>query len=264
MLFTLVLLFKHVMSQCPDLTWGSYRKLSEELTEIPVNSLVECVAAAFAHHDYAFASKIAELAIGHGLTFPSEMIIEIQGVKKEVEGLLSALEVQGTSKNISPALQWAQSPDKVYIDVKFSHRLDSPGCLEITEPSTDIQETQLSFLGKCSKSGEKITIELALELFDTILPEESSSSFNSIGRVQFVLKKKGESAWDKLVKGKSQKNHHTWWEMKKEFDSEMEKFEDSEPTGPRSGLEELMDNPNVIIENSYVDGKRLDNTKRDL
>ena len=34
---------------------------------------------------------------------------------------------------VSPAIQWAQSMEHVYIQIKFSHRHDSPGCLELIE-----------------------------------------------------------------------------------------------------------------------------------
>jgi hypothetical protein len=32
---------------------------------------------------------------------------------------------------LSPAFRWAQSLDTVYIEVKFSTRLDSPACVDV-------------------------------------------------------------------------------------------------------------------------------------
>ena len=65
-----------------------------------------------------------------------------------------------------------------------------------------------------------------------------------------------------------------WWEMKERYHKDMVKllgddaedadlFDDDEKKGG-SGIDQLLDNPNVKISNSYVDGKKIDNSdKRD-
>lgn len=59
---------------------------------------------------------------------------------------------------------------------------------------------------------------------------------------------------------------HTWWELREKYKKEMKEFtgeenEDDPPKPePKTGLEDLMDNPNVTIKDSYVNGKKIDNS----
>ena len=40
---------------------------------------------------------------------------------------------------VSPAFQWAQNMNNIFIEVKFAHRHDSPGCLEVNDLKTKIE-----------------------------------------------------------------------------------------------------------------------------
>ena len=39
---------------------------------------------------------------------------------------------------VYPAFQWAQSLGNVYLDIKYSHKLDSPGHLEVVNETVNI------------------------------------------------------------------------------------------------------------------------------
>ncbi len=72
---------------------------------------------------------------------------------------------------ISPAFEWAESPDTVYLNVKFSHRLDAPATLDIT-PGVTILPNQVKIEGR---KGTK-TFRLELNMYREIVPENSNWS----------------------------------------------------------------------------------------
>jgi hypothetical protein len=82
-------------------------------------------------------------------------------------------------------------------------------------------------------------------------------------------------AWEKLQKGKKLTNAGIWWDMKKRYHKDMNKllgedaedddlFDDDEKKPDSSGLDDLVNNPNVKIKDSYVNGRKIDNTNEDL
>ena len=85
-------------------------------------------------------------------------------IKKKLEKLLIAIENSSNVQIVSPAYQWAQSPSMLYLDVKFSHRLDSPGCLEVVNPNVLITENKLVFTANCARSTHRIKLNLDFEL----------------------------------------------------------------------------------------------------
>lgn len=192
------------------------------------------------------------------------MLEDLENTKKTNKNLITTIENKAYQL-VSPAFQWAQSPNKVYLNIKFSHRLEAPGCNSIKDSIVNITETKVFFLGFCEKSSQNIKFLLDLDLFKKIVVNESSFSFGSVGKLNFELSKKRGDIWDLPVKGKKPKNMHIWWEMKNKFAKEMDAItggDDKDPDAP-SQFDGLLNNPNVKIENSYIDGKYVDNTKED-
>ncbi len=126
---------------------------------------------------------------------------------------------------MSPALQWAQSPNKVFLDVKFAHRFDSPGCLEVQDTKVTFTDSRLTFTGLCMQSGHKIQYLLDFETFDTIDPSASTYSLASVGRLSINLEKKVEGVWSAPMKGKKSSNMQVWWEMKERYQKEMQRLQ---------------------------------------
>lgn len=160
--------------------------------------------------------------------------ITAQAQKRKLEKFISALDNSSNLQVVSPAYQWAQSPSTLYLDIKFSHRLDSPGCLEVSNPEVLLTDTKLSFIANCARSTQRIKLVLEVDFYSEINAEESSYSFTSVGRLNVNLKKREESAWPKPMKGKKPNNVHTWWEMKEKYQKVMNKFtgeEDEEDEG---------------------------------
>jgi hypothetical protein len=68
----------------------------------------------------------------------------VETVRKQQNAVLNAIEgaqMQSLSKGvqkITPAFQWAQSLDHVFLNVKFATRMDSPGCLDTFDRNISI------------------------------------------------------------------------------------------------------------------------------
>lgn len=63
---------------------------------------------------------------------------------------------------IGPAFRWAQSPDTVFIEQKFSHKWDTPATLGCKRDKLSIAGHELSFHATCSKHRKRFTLDLDL------------------------------------------------------------------------------------------------------
>lgn len=64
------------------------------------------------------------------------------------------------TNSISPAFEWAQSGDWVYINAKMSHKLDAPATLNVVSEGVQMGERSLKFAA--SKDHKRFALDLAL------------------------------------------------------------------------------------------------------
>lgn len=133
-------------------------------------------------------------------------------------------------QTVSPVIQWAQSMDHIYINVKFSHRHDTPGCQEVKNLNVDILQDRLFLQCFCIQSEIPIKFQLNLPYFVDVAPEESSHKHESNGRYHFKLGKSQTGMyWDRLTKTPDPKYSKVWIEMQEKFKQDINKFvEDDE------------------------------------
>lgn len=62
--------------------------------------------------------------------------------------------------SISPAFEWAQSGDWVYINAKMSHKLDAPATLNVVSEGVKMDERSLKFAA--SKDHKRFSLDLTL------------------------------------------------------------------------------------------------------
>ena len=82
--------------------------------------------------------------------------------------------------SISPAFQWAQSVDTIFIGVKFAHKLDTSATLGVEVESFDVTDSTLRLVASSKTKGKRFTLELPL--FDHVIPDSSTWKMNSVGR----------------------------------------------------------------------------------
>mmetsp|Transcript_14615 Transcript_14615/g.17019 ORF Transcript_14615/g.17019 Transcript_14615/m.17019 type:complete len:260 (-) Transcript_14615:61-840(-) len=100
---------------------------------------------------------------------------------------------------VTPAFEWAQSADQVFISVKFAHKLDTPACIDVEVDKVDIQENAVSVAAICK--GKKKEFSLVMDLLKPIHTGNSTWSMASVGRGTFTLtKQKPDTKWARLLK----------------------------------------------------------------
>ena len=93
-------------------------------------------------------------------------------------------------QEVFPASKWAQSLNEIFIEIKFAHRHDSPGCLKMKDLKVDIKEKSVSLIGYCVLGEVPIKMNYYIETLDKIDVKSSKHFVSSVGRYQFNLKKK--------------------------------------------------------------------------
>jgi hypothetical protein len=128
---------------------------------------------------------------------------------------------------VSPAFKWAQSLDDIFIEIKFAHRHDSPGCLEIKDMNVDIKNDSVKFEGYCVLGDVPIKIDFKIDTFKALNVSECTHGASSVGRYQITLKKGEKSFWKKLLKDDFPvpPNMRVWFEMKEKYQEELKEFE---------------------------------------
>jgi len=127
---------------------------------------------------------------------------------------------------IPPAFEWAQSPDSLLLNVKFSHKLDTPATLGCV--STDglvISGRSVTFRADCKASRK--TFVLVLTALRELDAGNSSWSMTSVGRASITLRKAVPGNWPRLLAsgGRKPAHMHIWWGMKEKLAPEMEAWE---------------------------------------
>ena len=155
----------------------------------------------------------------------------INTIKKQFEDVNIKYRYQKIEyKNMCPASQWAQSLDNIYIEIKFAHRHDSPGCLEVEDKKIDIKEDTLSFSGTCSLGDDYFKIDYHIKLLKKINVAASSHEAGAVGRYRFTLKKAERGFWERLLPEGEEPHSQMkiWYEMKEKYQDELMGYEKDE------------------------------------
>ncbi|CAN0052255.1 unnamed protein product [Ectocarpus sp. 6 AP-2014] len=173
------------------------------------------------------ASAVANALAKYGSEVEDAFQMEQRTITKHLNEIKSALEKGKPMQSISPAFEWAQSGDWVYINAKMSHKLDAPATLNVISEGVEMEERSLKFAA--ARDHKRFSLDLSLH--DAIDPEPSTISFGSVGRVTFTLKKaKGGVKWPKLLADGQKKpavNMHVWWTKQEEHSDELDDLEEA-------------------------------------
>jgi hypothetical protein len=167
-----------------------------------------------------------------GLKFRESFSVAINNLQRKLEDLHNKFRFDESDFQIvAPAFQWAQSMNHIFIEIKFAHRHDSPGCLEVKNESVEILKKLVLFKAYCVLGDVPIKFNLPIEFWQEINREESTHGFGSVGRYQFTLKKlTGGMYWDKLLKDGSDlpNNMKVWWEMREKYIDQIQQYIDDD------------------------------------
>lgn len=245
---------------CPDFLTAS--SMLSYLQDHP-DSLNSCALQALSNNKLEILLAQIESSIFSDVSYSSELKSELDSKKKQIDKLIQKASAWGKSTTIPAAFQWAQSPNTTYLDIKFSHRIDAPGCSSVDNLKVNIEAFSFYFSGSCLRSNQKVRFLIEFETWAEVDVKKSSFHPGNSGRVSVELVKKKVQAWDLPMKGKKPQNLQIWWEIKEKFKKEMNRLtgEVDEDDKGEDQFDELLNNPNVVIENSIVNGKYVDNRK---
>ena len=198
------------------------------------------------------------------IEYRKDLAKSISHIKKELEDVNIKYRFQKiTYKNIYPASQWAQSLDNIFIEIKFAHRHDSPGCLEVEDKKIDLKEDSLSFTGTCSLGDDHIRIDYNVNFAKKINVALSKSELGAVGRYRFTLKKAERGFWEKLLKDGEEmhSNMRIWYEMKEKYQDELMGYEkDEDEDNEKDNKEKEKENDK---ENDKDDEPKKEETKKE-
>lgn len=253
-------LFLSSIWACPDFHTAS--SMLSYIQEHP-DSLNPCALQVLSTNKFDILLTLIESSIFSDVSYSTELKSELENKKKLIDKLIQKASAWGKLTTIPAAFQWAQSPNATYLDIKFSHRIDAPGCSTVENLKVNIDPLNFYFSGSCLRSNQKVRFLIEFENWAEVDAEQSSFHSGNSGRVSVVLAKKKIQAWDLPMKGKKPQNLQIWWEMKEKFKKQMNKLtgEVDEDDKGEDQFDDLLNNPNVVIENSIVNGKYVDNRK---
>jgi hypothetical protein len=166
------------------------------------------------------------------IKFRETLSVAINNLQKKLEDIHNKFRFDESDfQVVAPAFQWAQSMDHMFIEIKFAHRHDSPGCLEVKNETVEIFQNLIVFQAYCVLGDVPIKFHLALDLWQDINKEESTHRFGSVGRYQLNLKKmQGGMYWDKILKDNVEKPHNmkVWWEMREKYIDQIQSYIDDD------------------------------------
>lgn len=141
---------------------------------------------------------------------------------------------------VFPAFEWAQSLDRIFVNIKYSHRWDSPGCVEVKKENVESFENLLIFTAYCIQGDTPIKFTLNLDLLENVDNKDSKYTSSSVGRYQLSLKKEKSGYWSNLVRKGADlpTNMRSWLEMREKYLSEIQKFLDEADEKEVSYLED--------------------------
>lgn len=223
-------------------TEGELIKGIDENIKVLVNESKECIEKLLLTSHYKALEHFVEELNERGIKFRETLSNSIVNIQKEFENIQN--EFSNINKETlikSPAFQWAQSMEKVYIEVKFASRHDSPGCLEINNLDLSLQNDKLVLTGECTIEDNIIKYNLDIELFDEIDDQYKDLSPSSNGKYQVVLRKKERKYWTRLLKDENdtRDNMKIWFEMKAKFEGELREYEKKDDSDEDKSFEEI-------------------------
>jgi hypothetical protein len=190
-----------------------------------------------------------------GVEYKENLEISLNTVLTQINDVYNKHKYSETQyQTVFPASKWAQSMDEVFIEVKFAHRHDSPGCLEMKNLKVELKERSVKLIGYCVLGDVPIKMDFDIKLWNKINVRESKHFESSVGRYQFnLVKKKKDNYWKKLMDDKMSipSNMRVWFEMKEKYQEQLEKYENDEFD------EELKD----MMETIKQEEKKKDNKK---
>ena len=137
-----------------------------------------------------------------------DLLQKIREIQNNLIKLEKKIKSSSEIQKITPFFKWGQNSTHILINLKYSHREDSPGCLDVTNHILNVEDKKFFFSAEGHQSHRNMIFSLNLNLIKDI----SGFKFfhESVGTVLIVLEKKLEEFWDTFCLENLGK---VWWEL---------------------------------------------------
>ncbi|KMZ99923.1 hypothetical protein PVNG_04563 [Plasmodium vivax North Korean] len=185
--------------------------------------------------------------------FSSDVKAAVSSMKLKLDQLLTVSYSIKKIDTVNASFQWAQSPEHIFLNIKFSHRWSSPGALKVKDEEVVAKKNLFSFSALSDDANsvtKKYTVDLKL-LYD-VDESETKYNFASVGKVVVTLKKKQKRIWKRLLKSKEKKaNMQVWWDMKEKYHDSVQSFlqEEEKKREANSGHDEANGSGQTSVNN---------------
>jgi hypothetical protein len=179
-----------------------------------------------------------------GIQYRESLSLSINTMKKQLDEINNKHRFEVKEyQTISPAFKWAQSLEDIFIEIKYAHRHDSPGCLEIKDMDIKIKNDSVTFMGYCVLGDVPIKIDFRIDTYKGLNVSDCTHGAGSVGRYQITLKKSEKCFWKKLLKDDFPipPNMRVWFEMKEKFEKELKEFEEKEEKENEDNIDKLLE-----------------------
>ena len=165
----------------------------------------------------------------HGIQYKENLEISLNTLMTQINDVYNKHKYsEAQYQDVFPASRWAQNMNEVFIEIKFAHRHDSPGCLEMKNLKVELKERNIKLVGYCVLGEVPIKMNYHIKLWSKINVGESRHFESSVGRYQFnLVKKKKDNYWRRLLDEKAEipTNMRVWFEMKEKYQDQIAKYE---------------------------------------
>jgi len=169
------------------------------------------------------ASHLLAMSRHEGLDLSTTLHQVSTQIRKALQNLADEQEKESKDEPVIAAFEWAQSVTTLYLNVKFSHKMDAPvtlGC-EASAPvfsaragtpaRNDTGLDYVEFSAACKAKRKRFVLRLPLS--HAVLPEASTWLAASVGRATLTLRKAEDGPWARLLRDGATKQSRTWWTM---------------------------------------------------
>lgn len=124
---------------------------------------------------------------------------------------------------ITPIFKWAQSLNEIFIESKYSHRIDSPSCSDIFDQKIKITENFLNLTAKCRRPEETVMFKLDIQFMEKVSVKKSKWEKQSLGRIIITLNKKAKpKRWGRLfMNAENPPKNFLWTEKHDLYEEEL-------------------------------------------
>ena len=108
------------------------------------------------------AKELSTIVQASGIDVRNVFDFESRLIMKEISDLRAAVESHKSTirPTINPAYQWAQSTDEIFINVKFSHKIDAPATLNVETEEVKWTNKTLSLRASDGRKTFSLDIDL--------------------------------------------------------------------------------------------------------